>query len=47
MQLTLQQSVFAEHDVPADPQVVEFAEQAPCGSHVMEQHSAPVVQAEP
>lgn len=47
MQLTEQQSVFAEHDVPAMPHTVGFAEHAPCGSQVPEQQVSPAVHAVP
>jgi hypothetical protein len=47
MQLTEQQSVFAEHELPAGPHVVGFAEHAPCGSQTPEQHVSPLVHAVP
>jgi hypothetical protein len=47
MQLSVQQSVLAEHEVPADPHVVGLAEHAPCGSHTPEQQTSPLVHASP
>ena len=47
MQEPVQQSVFAEHEKPAAAHDVGFAEHAPCGSHVPEQHMSPVVHAAP
>ncbi|HEX4454930.1 MAG TPA: hypothetical protein VH143_28915 [Kofleriaceae bacterium] len=38
MQLTVQQSVFAVHDCPADAHVVALTLHAPVGSHIPEQH---------
>jgi hypothetical protein len=47
MQLFVQQSVFAEHEVPAEPHVVGFTEHAPCGSHTPEQQTSPLVHESP
>jgi hypothetical protein len=43
MQLTVQQSVFALHAAPAAAHVVVLTVQLPVGSHIPEQHAAPVV----
>jgi hypothetical protein len=46
-QLTEQQSVLELHVVPAAEHIVGLTVQPPCGSHVLEQQSAPVVHAWP